>query len=365
MSTNEQIQLEEVEFLPLGENPGDFQQPPQEEPEEEKDTKDESLVNDEEINEEAELEDSEDTDQIEDDPEDHDDTDDTEQTPLYKSLVDKLGLELDEDEMNTLLETEETDEGFAQVGVTLAEKLAKQRFDGLMEQYPEAKQLVDYQKNGGNPEEFFDTFYPAIDYNEVEIAEDDPDIQKDVIAESLKAQGFDDSDIEETINDYEAGGILNKQAERSLKLLRNKQEQQKKEFATKQEQLAKQKEKQVEQEREQVKEIISEKGIKGIQVPDSQRDQFEEYLYKPVTEDGRSQALVDSQNLDLETRLMIGYLQMNDFDFSKLVETQSKNKNVRNLRSSLKGGDKLKDKQEGKSATYSKTPNFNKIEPLF
>lgn len=364
MST--EFNLDEVEFLPLGEehsSPDNNSALEIDDPVK-KDDIDIDAEGGDTDNEDSDL-DTDNKDEVITEEEETPDTpneEDDENESLYKGLIDSVGLELEEDELNELLATEETGEGFTTVASKIADKLSQKKLDAILEKYPQTANLLKYEQNGGNPEEFFDTYFPSVDFNQIEVNDDDVDLQKDLVAESLKLQGFDDEEIAEQVEDYETSGLLDKQAKRSLKLLQNDQANKQKDFEAKQEQLEKDRKAAIEEEKAKVDGFIKEGNIKGIKIPETKSKAFQDYLYKPVTDDGRSQAIVDSQTMDMENRLLIAYLQMNKFDFSALVKAEAKKNSVRTLRDSLKGGDKLKDKaQTTTNSGYSKsgTPDID------
>lgn len=352
------VNLNDVEFLPLGETESE---------------KTITIVDDDSTNDDIddiELDDTslegQDVNEDIDDTEIIDDSDtDDKADSLYKSLIDSSGVEFSEEELKDILETDEDEAGFTKVATSVANKIAESKFNGLLEKYPMAANLMKYEINGGNPEDYFETYFPPIDYSEVKVEENDVDLQKDIISENLKDQGFDDDEIADQLKDYESGGLLFKQASRSLKLLQNSQEQKKADFTKKQETVENERKEALKQEKTKVNELVSSGDIKGITIPDAKKGAFEDYLFKPVNEQGQSQAFIDNQKLTMEDRVLITYLQFTGMKLDELVKSQSKSTKVRSIRDSLKSDDKLKDKTNKNVSSYAKNTDIDKIESIF
>lgn len=353
MTTDNQINLDEVEFLQLGEPPED-PITPIEEKEEEVIEIDEVDLGEEQIEETEEDEEDEEEDST-------DDSDDSDES-LYKSLIDSSGVKFTEEELADILSADENEEGFSKVAQKVADKLAETKLEKLLAKYPMTSNLMKFEMNGGDPNEYFETHFPAIDYNSVEIGQDDTELQKDVIKENLKEQGFSQEDIDEQVQDYESGGLLYKQSVRSLKLLQNNQSQKQADFDKRQVEIEQERTKAIEDQRKEVNSLITKGDLKGINIPEGKKSEFEEYLFKPVNKEGHSQAAIDNAKLTMEDRILITYLQYNGMSLDNLLSKTSKTKAVRNFRESLKGGDKIKGKKGSTGSKYSKNPNIDDLD---
>lgn len=274
---------------------------------------------------------------------------------IFASMIENSGVDFDEETREALLGTEETDEGFQKVADTIAEKKAEARLSSFMEQYPHTSRMLQYEMNGGDPQKYVETYFPEQSYQDLEVAEDDLQTQKKVVRDSLELQGLDEEDIEGQIQDLEDAGLLHKNAERSLKALKRHEQKQIEEFEQEQQDLQEQRQKEMEEQYNQTVEAIDQGEIEGVKIPDQKKDEFKQYIFEPVNEQGMSQAQVDSQNLDIEQRLLIAYLNFSGYNLDEFVKKQTKNSEARNIREAInKSNNKENLKGKGQSKDNSK-----------
>jgi len=363
----------DFDFLELG-TPTEESVPNSEEPQVE-DNDQIGQVEEQEVDQETPETDTEEQEEIDESSEageniDEPSTEDTEDsvegdTSLYQSLIESSGLEFSEEELSELLETEETEEGFNKVSSYIAEKKAEDRFMALMEQYPETAKMLNYEMNGGDPKEYFNNAFPEVDYSKVSIDKEDVQSQKQVVAQTLKLQGLDDEDIKAELDDLETGGILYNRANRSLKILQANQQREREKFEQKQQELVQQRQQQAKEQFNKTKEIIESGSISGIKIPKSKANDFMKYIYDSVDESGVSQAAIDAQNIDLEQRLMIAYLQYSEFKLDDFIKQQAKNSNVKSIRDMLDKSKTDKLKSSGKQDTTRKSGSIDDIDSPF
>lgn len=249
---------------------------------------------------------------------------------LTDEIKETLGYELDG-------EYEDTIEGLVELTKDAAGQMAEQELGGLFSQFPEVQDLLQYRLNGGDPETFFDTYKQSLEWSDVEFDEENADQHEQIVASYFQSEGWDNDEIKETIEDFRESGILDRQANRFLDKLAEKQENQK-------EELLKQQQKKKEEQQEQIKEFwndVEEKvdkarDFKGLPIKEAQKDEFFDYLSKPVNEQGMSQRDVDVQNADMETQLAMDLLLYYDFDLSDIIDKKAKSKKAGDLRERLK-----------------------------
>jgi hypothetical protein len=268
-----------------------------------------------------------------------------EEVPLVKSIQNILGYELEG-------EFEDTEEGIAQMFEAARNKAADESLNTLLEQYPEAKELIEYRQMGGDPNKFFKTKFPDVDYQTIEFKEEDERQHEMLIRNELSARGLNKEEIEADIEDFKNGGILESKAKRALSTLKVKQQEDKENLIEQQREQHEQQKKQVGEFWSGVKETINNSTtFKSFSVPSKDKEEFFKYISKPV-EDGKSKRDIDVENADLETRLAIDYLLYKGFNISDVVERKAKNLNAKTLRQKLKGT-KLDKKVEDRSPEYT------------
>ncbi len=279
--------------------------------------------------EEAEPTDDDQEEKSEDEESEEQEEQEAEEETIVGSIQKHLGYEFEE-------EFEDSEEGIQLLVEAASNKKADEALETYFEQYPDVKELLEYRRMGGDPDKFFQTRFPEVDYSKVELKEDDERQQEQIIRQELQnVRGYSQDEIEAEIEDYRNGGILENKAKRALSALKVKQQEEKNNLLEEQKQAQQQQQQEIEDYWNGVKKTLENKTqFHGIKIPTSEKDKFYEYLHKPV-EDGKSQAMVKAQEADLETRLAIDYLLFKDFDFAGLVDRRAKDRNAKTLKERL------------------------------
>lgn len=247
-------------------------------------------------------------------------------------------------------EFEDSEEGIQLLVEAASNKKADEVLNTYFEQFPDVQELLEYRRMGGDPNKFFQTRFPEVNYSEVELKEDDERQQEMIVRQELKeVRGYSDQEIDAELEDYRNGGILENKAKRALSALKVKQQEASDRLLEEQAKTKQQQEQEIEDYWNGVKNTLNKNTqFNGIQIPSSDKSKFYDYLNKPV-EDGKSQAMIKAQEADLETRLAIDYLLYKNFDFSGLIDRRAKDKNAKSLKERLQ-----KAKMSKKTETSSK-----------
>ena len=124
---------------------------------------------------------------------DEDEVDDT----VVASILDALGYEVDQD-------YEDTAEGLTALTKDMADRLANDKMDQVLEKFPLVKNHLQYVLNGGQSQDFMQAYDPNMDYNTLRISEGDVSSQKAILGDYLAIKGHDGEFINEMLEDYEA-----------------------------------------------------------------------------------------------------------------------------------------------------------------
>lgn len=253
-----------------------------------------------------------------------------EDLPLVESIRQRLGYDFEE-------EFEDTEEGIQLLVERARDKAAEDAVNAYFDVYPEVKELLEYRQMGGDPDKFFQTKFPEVDYSKVELAEDDESQLENIVKHELKlVRNMNDDEIRAEIEDYKNGGILESKAKRSLASLKAKQQLDKNSLIEEQKQIDLQNQQQIEQQWQTIEKTIKDSGsLKGFTIPSKDKDAFYMYLHKPV-QDGKSQAMIDHETADLETRLAVDYLMFNGFKLSDIISRKAKDVNTKTLRDRMR-----------------------------
>lgn len=251
--------------------------------------------------------------------------------PFYSALNKELGIEEE-------LKAEDLSEGIPGL-IGYLKDIVKNTIDGERAEIMEMGNgllgdLVKFLENGGNPDQFVDTFFKQIDYSKLSV-EGDENIsnQRQVVEDVLRKQGEDEADIKEKLTDYENAGILEKEAKTAIKKLTKYQNQDKVTLIEQQEKARIQ----AEENRKLywdnvVNTIKNSEEIGGLPINKENKDK----LAKHLTERGKDGLTNYERNLktDKDRALKFAYVDMLNFDFSTL-ETKAKTKATQDIKKAI------------------------------
>jgi hypothetical protein len=263
-----------------------------------------------------------------DDEEDEADEDDGEES-ITDSIAKALGYELEKDYADT-------EEGLAEFTKDVAKEIAEDQLQALFEQFPTVQKHLDYVLAGGDPDKFFQTYNPSLDYGQVEIDRDDSRTQKGFLTEYLREKGHDDDFIKDMIEDYEDSGKLYDRALNAQKHLAAGQAKEREEIVGRQREAQKQQQQQTEEFWESVATTIEQgKEFAGIKIPDREKAKFFDYISKPVNKQGQTKRDVDYASAEMDAKLALDYLMYKKLELSDIISTKVKSASAQNLRQKI------------------------------
>lgn len=246
---------------------------------------------------------------------------------------------------------EDSEEGLVKVVQNQIKKGVDEYKEGLD---PLAKQFLEYIEDGGDPQHFTKA-YSTVDFSRItpDNLKNRKELQKQLVAELMRKQGYEHGEILEEIQDLVTGNVIAKRAVRSLKKLQAIQNKERAKL------LKDQKEANARKGEEQASflsnlrdDIDGREEIAGFPISKKQKKAFYEYITKTDRKTGKTKLITDSEN-DKDSQLKMAWLYFNNFDFSK-VEKKARTKATSNLRASLERASnvssrKLKSKSRTKS----------------
>jgi hypothetical protein len=263
-----------------------------------------------------------------DDVDDEEDEDDGEGS-ITDSIAKALGYELEKDYADT-------EEGLAEFTKDVAKEIAEDQLQALFEQFPTVQKHLDYVLAGGDPDKFFQTYNPSLDYGQIQIDRDDSRTQKGFLTEYLREKGHDDDFIKDMIDDYEDSGKLYDRALNAQKHLAAGQAREKEEIVARQREAQKQQQQQTEEFWESVAATIEQgKEFAGIKIPDREKAKFFDYISKPVDKQGRTKRDVDYASAEMDAKLALDYLMYKKLQLSDIISTKVKSASAQNLRQKI------------------------------
>ena len=139
--------------------------------------------------------------------------------------------------------------------------------------------LDAYVKNGGNFEDFYNKMSQSIEYDSLDI--EDEDNQKMAVRDYLKLSGYTDEQISKKIERYEDADMLADEAEDALERLKLYQQRQVEEQQAYQEQIRRQQQEQAQQFVTNLNSTIDNlKSIRGVTIPKEDRRLLFDYITK-------------------------------------------------------------------------------------
>ena len=272
---------------------------------------------------------------------------------MFATLGAKLGYEVEGD-------FAEDYDGLAEYTTAVGQQIANEQLEKIFAAMPDVKEYYEYRANNGDPLKYFEAQQAEMDYHNVDI--NNEAIQKRVLIDGMRQQGFGDEDIARMVESYEDAGILADNANIYLRQLQATQGQRKQQLLAQQEQEAQQQRAAAEEYWNSVQATINQGNLKGMQIPTRQRGKFYEWMTTPVNEQGYTQRDLDRQNIDQETALAVEYLLYQGFDLKKLASNAASTQKVSALKSKLTAAPSAGSRM--KSRTKSGTTKANTIPSL-
>ncbi len=273
---------------------------------------------------------------------------------MFATLGAKLGYEVEGD-------FAEDYDGLAEYTTAVGQQIANEQLQKIFSAMPDVKEYFDYRANNGDPIKYFEAQQAQMDYSNMQV-DDNVAVQKRVVIDGMRQQGFGDEDISRMVESYEDAGILKDNASIYLQQLQRTQGQRKEQLLAQQQQEAEQQRKEAEAYWSSVQETISAGSLKGMSIPQRQRGKFYEWMTIPVNEQGVTQRDIDRQNIDQETALAVEYLLYQGFDLKKLAGNAAATQKVSSLKSKLTASPSAGSRM--KSRTKSGTTKANTIPSL-
>lgn len=275
-----------------------------------------------------------------------DDTEDNAVATFFEALSDKMGWELDEDE-----EIPQTPEELVEYFQEVIEENSVPQYAS-----EEVEALDKFVKNGGNLRDYFQ-IDGELDLEDFEI-EDNEVNQKLILKEFLKEKGFNNKQIDKKLAKYEDAGLLEDEATDALEALRDIREQKKQQLLEEQEKSAKElKKRQQDYFNSVVTEIKGMDNIRGIKIPQKDKQALLEYIFKP-TADGKTQYQKDYSK-SVKNLLESAYFTMKGDTLLKAAKSEGSTAAINKFKNSLsKTGVSRKTRRQDNTSTESMWDSF-------
>tara|TARA_R110000765_G_scaffold284370_1_gene381172 strand:- start:21 stop:1106 length:1086 start_codon:yes stop_codon:yes gene_type:complete len=328
---NEQIQLDDITFddviagdgvetIAIDDVESNVEEQEQEEPVQEQEQEVDEDQNEVEYNEEEKEEESDDQES---------DDESNEDSTVVSEILTAFGYDTEN-------EYDDTSEGLINMTKDIAGQLADERVEEVMQKFPLVREHLEYVLNGGESQNFMQAYDPNLDYNKMQLPQDDVRSQKAVLSEYFNLKGHDQAFTSEMINDYSDSGKLHTKAEAARQALGKVQAQQQSQMVDQQKhQRAQQYESQQQFWGDVAKTLEDSQEFAGVTVPEREKNKFFNYLSKPVNQEGLTQRDVDHASAEIDKKLAIDYLMFKGFNLDQIINTKARSKNSKSLRDKI------------------------------
>ena len=268
---------------------------------------------------------------------DEDESEEEKEPLAAQALFDVLGL----DDLKAE-EYPDTFEGFVDAAKASATKMSETAVEKALAINPTVKELYDFVQDGGNPSDFLQATFPADDFSKVELTEDNTPLQEYLITAELTQRGLSTEEIQAEIADHKEAKSLHRWADRALKNLQTTQEATRAKLIETQTAAAVEERQSVVDYWTGVKDSLTKNNeFIGVTVPESAKDELFEYMSVPVEgdEQGRTQLLIDSENMSPEEEIAIYHMVKNRARLSEILLRKAKTEVADGFSNQLRKGE--------------------------
>lgn len=242
---------------------------------------------------------------------------------FFDAISEKLGWEFDENE-----EKPNTIESLIDYFQNIIEEESKPVYASS-----EVEALDNFVKQGGKLQDYL-KIDAEIDLDSVDL--EDEGSQKIIVKALLKEKGFSQKQIDKKISKYEDAGLLEDEAQDALEDLKEIRQQKKEQLLTDQEKAFKQYKKQQQEFYDNVvAEIKDLKNIRGISIPEKDKRELIDYIFKPGA-DGKTKYQSDYIKGGVKNLIESAYFTKNADKLIQAAKREGNNSAIDKFKQSLR-----------------------------
>lgn len=318
--------LDDIVLEEREEEASDEQEPTLEEPSDEEETVSEEVSEEEDDTDSKQQSKQDDDDEQEESNEES--NEDDEEELLVVDILEQSGFEYEDEELEGI---DDSKEGLQKTIDVIAKKKAEAQYKNELGKYTDVQEYLDFRKNGGSPQDYFEARQQQASIESLEITEDDVITQRDVVRQNLKNMGYEKEDIQAEINELEESDRLYARAERNLSTMKKQAQEQKQQV------IEQQKQKQ-QQNIEKRKEMIAQarQMVNNNEIPVESSDELVDFFFGNGEGSEESEYVKKGRELDLKGLLTIAAIVKNGGRIDGLIESKADKKSVEKLKERLK-----------------------------
>lgn len=242
---------------------------------------------------------------------------------FFDAMSERLGWEFGEDE-----EKPNTIESLIDYFQNIIEEESKPTYAS-----EEVEQLDNFVKQGGKLQDYL-KIDAEIDLDSIDL--EDEGSQKIIVKALLKEKGFSQKQIDKKISKYEDAGLLEDEAQDALEDLKEIRQQKKEQLLADQEKAFKQYKKQQQEFYDNVvAEIKDLKNIRGISIPEKDKRELIDYIFKPGA-DGKTKYQSDYIKGGVKNLIESAYFTKNADKLIQAAKREGNNSAIDKFKQSLR-----------------------------
>ena len=242
---------------------------------------------------------------------------------FFDAISEKLGWEFDENE-----EKPNTIESLIDYFQNIIEEESKPAYASS-----EVEALDNFVKQGGKLQDYL-KIDAEIDLDSIDL--EDEGSQKIIVKALLKEKGFSQKQIDKKISKYEDAGLLEDEAQDALEDLKEIRQQKKEQLLADQEKAFKQYKKQQQEFYDNVvAEIKDLKNIRGISIPEKDKRELIDYIFKPGA-DGKTKYQSDYIKGGVKNLIESAYFTKNADKLIQAAKREGNNSAIDKFKQSLR-----------------------------
>ena len=219
---------------------------------------------------------------------------------------------------------------------------------------PLAQEFIEYVDKGGDPQHFVKAT-SDVDFSKIDVKMIDgkENLQKQLVAELMRREGFDQDEISSDIQDFVDGGLIAKRATRALSKLKGLQTKDRQNLLREQEDKSNKEKEDHQTFLTSLKEDIeTREEIAGFDINNKAKKDFYNYITEVDRKTGKTRLVSDSE-ADKDSQLKMAWLYYNKFNFSK-IEKKARTKATSSLKANLERASNISTKKlKSKTRTHA------------
>lgn len=231
---------------------------------------------------------------------------------------------------------EDSEEGFKALTDDIANAKLNESRDAFFAQNPTLLKVSKHLLAGHD----LKSFQEDVDYDKLDIANLSDSDKEGYIRKSFEVKGLPKEQIDSMINLFKTGNSLDSQLPLALTSLKEAQILADNQRDLEYQQVIEAEERKIEEHWENVSNVVNKGKLDKINIPDSEKQDFINYLSLAVDDKGNSQEAIDRSKQSLEDQLTYSYIRFKGGKIDNLVKQEANKNRVKSLKERIKASQK-------------------------